>query len=296
MPYNAEISRSNPSCILFLLDRSHSMNEEFLTGDGRKSKAQGVADVINRSLQTLVAKCTKSAGINDYYHVGVIGYSGNGVVPALGGGPLAHKDIVPVSLIGNYPTRVEKRIKKFPDGKGGFLEKKLSVPIWVEPVYGGVTPMCEAFRRASRVINQWLIEHPDCFPPIVINVTDGEASDGDPLPLGRSLMELKSSDGNVLLFNLHISGTSNKSIEFPDSPAVLPDEYARELFSISSKLTGYMVKVITDEGGKASPESRGFAFNADFNTLLRFIDIGTRPKDLGTGSDVQQGLNQLFPS
>ncbi|MBZ0189126.1 MAG: VWA domain-containing protein [Candidatus Obscuribacterales bacterium] len=296
MPYNAEISRLNPSCILFLLDQSHSMNEEFITSDGKRTKAQGVADVINRSLQTLVAKCTKSAGINDYYHVGVIGYSGNGVVPALSGGPLEHKDLVPISLIGNYPARVERRVKQIPNGKGGFIEKKLATPVWVEPRYGGVTPICEAFRRASRVINQWLLEHPDCFPPIIINITDGEASDGNPLELGRNIMSLKSSDGNVLLFNLHISSSSNRSIQFPDSPSGLPDELAEELFSISSVLTSYMVKVIGDEGGSANSNSRGFAFNADFNTLLRFIDIGTRPKELGTGGELNQGLNQLFPS
>ena len=296
MPYTAEISRVNPSCILFLLDQSNSMAEEFITTEGKKSKAQGVADVINRSLQTLISKCTKSAGIHDYYNVGVIAYGGMGVNPALGSGPLAHKDIVPISLIGNYPTRVEQRIKRISNRKGGFIEKKLNSPVWVEPKYGGVTPMCEAFKRAHGVINQWILQHPNCFPPIIINITDGEASDGNPVDYGRRLMELKSSDGNVLLFNLHISSASNKSIQFPSDKNKLPDEYAQELFSISSRLTPYMVKVICDEGGHADESSRGFAFNADFNTLLKFIDIGTRPKNLGSGGNVEEGLNKLFPS
>lgn len=295
MPYNAEISRSNPSCFLFLLDQSHSMNEEFVTSDGRRTKAEAVADVINRSLQTLVAKCTKSSGIFDYYYVGVIGYSGLGVKSALSGGPLEGKDIVPISLIGNYPARVERKIKKIPDGKGGFLEKKMSSPVWVEPAYSGVTPMCEAFRQAHRIVQKFLTEHPTCFPPIIINITDGEASDGDPREVGRKLMELTSSDGNVLLFNLHISSFSKNTIQFPNSADELPrdDDYAKELFSISSPLTSYMIKVISDEGGTVRPQARGFAFNADFGSLLKFVEIGTRPKDLGV---VSQELNQLFPS
>lgn len=293
MPYIAEISRSNPSCFLFLLDQSNSMNEEFITNDGKKSKAQGVADVINRSLQTLVAKCTKSSGIFDYYYVGVFGYSGMGVKSALTEGPFANKDIVPVSLIGNYPSRVERRTKRVSDGKGGFLEKKMSVPVWVEPSYGGVTPMCAAFQRAYEIVKRFLLEHPDCFPPIVINITDGEASDGDPCEFGRRLTDLRSTDGNVLLFNLHISSSSKQSIQFPSSAEGLPDDYAQKLFSISSPLTSYMVKVVSDEGGSVTSSSRGFSFNADFTALLRFMEIGTRPKDLGSARDE---LNQLFPS
>lgn len=292
MPYNAEISRSNPSSIVFLLDQSKSMDEEFITNDGKKTKAEGVADVINRSLQALVAKCTKSSGIYDYLYVAAIGYSGQGVKSAFGNeGPFANKEIVPISLIGNYPSRVDRRIKRVPDGKGGFLEKKINVPVWVEPAHTGVTPMCEAFRMTQGILTRFLAQYPNCFPPIVINVTDGEASDGDPQIVGRQLMDLKSSDGNVLLFNLHISSSKTKPVQFPDNPDSLPDDYAKELFNISSHLTSYMVKVISDEGGNVTSNSRGFSFNADFNSLLKFMEIGTRPRDLGSTRDE---LNQLF--
>ena len=57
MPYTAEISRTNPSCFLFLIDRSGSMEDKF--PDSGKAKAEGVADAINRLLQNLVIKCAK---------------------------------------------------------------------------------------------------------------------------------------------------------------------------------------------------------------------------------------------
>jgi hypothetical protein len=291
MPYKAEISRSNPSCILFLVDQSSSMREMFSTNEGEKTKAEAVADVINRSLQTLVSKCTKSEGINDYYNVGVIGYSGLGVTPALSG-QLSGKSLAPISLIGNYPSRIEKRIKKVPDGKGSFVERKTNVPVWIDAVSAGGTPMCAAFTKVVSVLEGWLGEHPGCFPPIVINITDGESSDGDPIALGRRLMQLQSSDGNVLLFNLHVSSISSFTIEYPESGDQLPDDFARELFSISSPLTAYMVKVLNDDGCKCSAKARGFVFNADFTALLRFIDIGTRPRDLRVSST--ESLNELF--
>ncbi len=43
MPYSAEISRTNPTAILFLLDQSSSMLEPF-GGQPDRRKADGVAD------------------------------------------------------------------------------------------------------------------------------------------------------------------------------------------------------------------------------------------------------------
>src|SRR5689334_9010990 len=75
MPYTAEISRTNPTCFLFLVDQSSSMSEPFGAQPDKK-KAEGVADVINRLLQNLILKCAKSEGIRDFFHVGIIGYGG----------------------------------------------------------------------------------------------------------------------------------------------------------------------------------------------------------------------------
>src|SRR5207248_10088428 len=118
-PYAAEISRSNPTCFLFLVDQSGSMKKPF-SGQAEKTKAQGVADAINRLLQNLVLKCTKSEGIRDYFHVGVIGY-GTQVGPAFGGA-LAGRRLVPISDLANSPLRVEQRARKVDDGAGGLVD------------------------------------------------------------------------------------------------------------------------------------------------------------------------------
>src|SRR4051812_30290961 len=107
MSYAAEISRTNPSCFLFMVDQSGSMAEAFGAGDPLRPKAQGVADAINRLLQNLVIKCAKNEGIRDYYHVGVIGY-GERVGSAFSGS-LAGRDLAPISEIANSPARVEER-------------------------------------------------------------------------------------------------------------------------------------------------------------------------------------------
>ena len=75
MPYSAEISRTNPACVLVLVDQSGSMDEPF-AGQEDKKKSEGVADAVNRLLQNMVLKCAKADGVRDYFHVGVIGYGG----------------------------------------------------------------------------------------------------------------------------------------------------------------------------------------------------------------------------
>src|SRR5262245_48842028 len=67
MPYSAEISRSNPTCFIFLLDQSYSMADGF--GEGAIRKADFVADVVNRTLHDLVIRCTRMEEIRNYYHI-----------------------------------------------------------------------------------------------------------------------------------------------------------------------------------------------------------------------------------
>ncbi len=275
MPYSAQIRRENPSCILFLIDQSYSMSEPF-AGSGAANKSQAVADAVNRLLNELSLKCTKGEGVRDYYHVGVIGYGGR-VGPAFGGA-LSGRDLAPISEVVNHTLRIEDRVKKEPDGAGGILEISVKFPVWFDPVAQNGTPMAEAFAQARRILQDWLAGHPACYPPIVVNITDGEP-DRKPLQEANEIMTLASSDGNALLYNVHISSLGLPPIMFADDPQALPDEHARLLYSLSSPLPPSTLKIARDSGHRLGDAARGFAFNADMVALISFLDIGTR-KDL----------------
>ena len=73
MPYSTEINRNNPTCFLFVIDQSGSMDEEM---DGGAIKSHFVADVLNKTLAETIVRCTKADGIRDYFDIGVIGYGG----------------------------------------------------------------------------------------------------------------------------------------------------------------------------------------------------------------------------
>jgi hypothetical protein len=93
-------------------------------------------------------------------------------------------------------------------------------------------------------------------------------------------MSLSSTDGEILLFNLHVSSSSHLPINFPDTDDQLPDAQSKLLFSMSSHLPEYMRRIIGSEGIDVSFNTRGFVFNADLVSVIKFLDIGTRPSNL----------------
>src|SRR5690606_25638278 len=109
------------------------------------SKAQFLADAINRALDTLVGRCSKDEGVRRYFEIGVIGY-GASVGPALGGA-LVGRDIVGIDELADNPLRVEERLQKIPDGMGGIVEVTNRFAVWFDPVANNGTPMCQALWR-----------------------------------------------------------------------------------------------------------------------------------------------------
>jgi len=277
MSYTTEISRSNPTAFLFLIDQSGSMSDKF--SESGRSKAAQVADVINRTLATLITRCTKSEGTRNYFEIGVIGYGNNGAENGFHN-ELRSKIFNPISLIESNPLRVEDRIKKMDDGAGGIIEKSVKFPVWFEPKSNGGTPMCMGITKSAEALVEWCDAHPDSYPPTVLHITDGESTDGDPEALANQLSQIQTNDGSVLLFNCHISSSSSNPIEFPSSESPLPDSYAKLLFRMSSVLPEHLIKFAQSKGNQVGMESRGFLFNAEAVQLVDFFDIGTRASQL----------------
>jgi hypothetical protein len=278
MPYAAEISRANPSCFVFLLDQSGSMIDRFGGSEAPLQKAQFLADVANRTLHDLCLRCSATEEIRNYYDVAVIGY-GSSVGPAFGG-TLAGRTFVPISEVANNPARIDERMKKVPDGAGGLVEQNVRFPVWIEPKAAGETPMCAALRQAATLVGEWIRAHPTSFPPTILNITDGESTDGDPSAPGRELAALRTSDGEALVFNCHVTSHSAGKIEYPTSGESLPSEHARSLFAFSSAMPPLFRQTAAQLGVTIAEGARAFVFNADPVALAQFFEIGTRPANL----------------
>jgi len=273
MPYSAQISRTNPACILLLIDQSSSMGEPFV-GMADQTKAGMVADAVNRLLQNLVLRSAKADGVRDYFLVGVIGYGGT--LKAGLGGELPYDILMPISKLGNHPLRLETRKKFLPDGAGGVVEQTIKFPVWFDPEASGKTPMCEAFAAAGLAVKGFIDAHPAAYPPIVLNLTDGMPSDGNPQQTARRIRGMGTKDGNALVFNLLLSATPGAAIHFVADEAKLADDYSKLLFRMSSELPPRMWEAARAEGFAVAPGARGVVYNADPAAVVRFLDIGTR--------------------
>jgi hypothetical protein len=275
--YSAEISRTSPGCFVFLVDQSTSM-QDGIGGEAGGRKADVVADAINRLLTELSVKCAREEGVRDYFHVAVIGYGGS--VGSVYSGALAGRDLVPLSEVADNPARVEQRAKKVPDGAGGLVETTAQFPVWLDPVAGGGTPMTRALHYARALVEGWIERNPAGFPPIVLNLGDGESTDGDPSAAAAALAALTTADGGVLLFNLHVSAAGGVASTFPDSVAELTDPHAQTLFAMSSPLPTHMRGYAGELGFRVGADARGFVYNADIAAVVQFLEIGTRATDL----------------
>lgn len=277
MSYSAEISRRQPGCIFFLIDQSTSMNLP-MGGPGDESRAEHLTVAINRLLQELVVRCTKSQdeGVREYFDVGVFGY-GESFGPALGG-ELEGQELVSIRDVAEHPLRLETMTRTVPDGKGGTTETEVRFPVWFDLDALGKTPMCRALSDAYDILAPWVESHPESFPPLVFNITDGEASDGDPRDPASRLRELKTEDGHLLLFNVHLSSIEDEPIHYPTGSSTLPDEFANQLYEMSSIMPPPVRERFAEEGYDMQDQARAFVFNADIGDVVQCLDIGTRLK------------------
>ena len=115
------------------------------------------------------------------------------------------------------------------------------------------------------------------FHPLVLHVSDGHPTDGDPEPVADLLRASGTEDGRTLLFNLPLDIRNLGEIAFPNDEHALPDKYARKLFRMSSLLPGPFLLPAKFKGFTVKPNAHGFMYNAGIERVVDFFDIGTRP-------------------
>lgn len=142
---------------------------------------------------------------------------------------------------------------------------------------------------ATDVVNGWCLAHPDSFPPLVVNITDGESTDGDPRQAAQALQRTGTADGSTLLFNLHLSSNQVNQILLPADPAGLPGATAVVLFESSSLLPESLASAAQSQGFAPPPGARGFMYNADAAGIIEFLNLGTRAVTPSGLKELEQG-------
>jgi uncharacterized protein YegL len=298
--YSAEISRRNPTAFVFLIDQSGSMSNDTLMNGQTVSKAEAATLAVNKILNELIRRCTTNEGVLDRIFVAVIGYGQDDNEANIAWeGALEGREWVALSELQQNPLGVMEEpiqvdkddpiAKKLEsDLKSELESEKVEVRNWFNPIAEGLTPMRSALEKAAELLRDWLTRHPHCYPPVVFNLTDGEATDGDRnqlLDAARAIKQLASSNGHVLLFNCHISSDSERRVFFPARKDELPPaDNAELLFDMSSDLPpSYNMSVFKLKRSKGETVRdveetySAMIFNGGIAEFSQMLDIGTRP-------------------
>ena len=221
---------------------------------------------MNSIIYNLCLASETNEGMKDRCQICVIGY-GEQVHTVVDG---------MISAVYESPLGSKKVKKSIPDGAGGYIEIEANQPVWLHPEASNGTPMHTAFERALEVVQQWCSEWPENFPPVVFNITDGLAV--DPFltaELARKVMDCQTTDGNVLVYNVHIANSGPEVVLAHDRAKLPPDRSAEFLFSISSVLPAPLFPMAIDHGYSPQPNARCFAHNVRETALPQILEFGT---------------------
>lgn len=252
MPYERKVARANPALIVMILDDSGSMSSNMAgTSDTRFQWVERYSGLI---LKELLARSMEMSGetamVKPRYYLDVIKYGSS--VETWQNGTEGHEEM-----------DIGEAAKKFTDTGSLGLGGKL-----------GGTDTAAAFQFAQARIEKALQKERfrNSFPPIVFHLTDGE-SHTDAEPVAQQIMNLSSSDGNVLVVNGYIGTSTQLNYKDPnDFPGYLTEqdvgssEDNLRLFRMSSVIPDTMRENLVNDG----------IFPAIRENVRLFFDVRTK--------------------
>jgi len=268
------MSSNDPGCILVLIDQSGSMNNQW--GRSKYKLSWGAARSVNHMIGELVERCRKGDEIAPRVRLGFYGYAGSEVNWAAGKFPADADGLVSLVDLAECDEEVVDD------------ENEIMIP-WVvgENAHGG-TPMKTAFEQVISIAENFAQNHPDSFPPVIVNITDGvptDCNENDLATIVSPIMNIATTDGAALVFNVHISPDESTPVFLPSPNDALPDEYAKCLYAASSILPESLSEIGRAQHGMTIGEdARCFAFNADSALLIKLLSLASSG---GGGEDRQ---------
>ncbi len=230
MPYEQKISRQKPGLVVAVLDDSPSMKETLTgTSDARYLWVSRLFGII---LKELLARSTDMKGngvvIKPRYHLLVIRY---GSYPEVWGGEILN---------------IEKAVEKY-SSEGGSLD-----------LCGGISgtdtrvALELAYDHLKHAVKEQRFK--DSFPPMVFHLSDGE-SHTDASAVAHKIMNLSTTDGNVLLANAYIGTQTNLAYGGPEDftgyateSEAGPSEDNLRLFNMSSSIPASIRQNLISDG------------------------------------------------
>jgi len=276
--YEKQWTASNPGCLILLVDQSTSMADPFPTLAGRgelKRKCDTLAQIVNEFLSEAIKRCEHNAVVVRRMDIAVLGYGAR-----LGDALQGVTGIASVNDVSAHRRIVKRTDTERDDETGAPYEISVDQSVWLDPVANGNTPMYGIMSRAYLLADAWAHSHQNSFPPVVLNVTDGEATDNDPRQAARQLATISTSDGQTLLFNCHLGNGGEPEVAYPTALSDLrtSNKFAPVLFEMSSVLPENMrIQANAMTGKNIQPNARAMVYNGSMHSVLDMLTIASLP-------------------
>lgn len=275
MTYTQQWSTETPGYIIFLVDQSGTM---IINYNEDMNRAEYTAMVINKTINNIIYANSEGDKIKDRVYLSLLGYGGlpNDEISVLKSGYL--------SDFANNPLRIEKKESQYTNRRGITSTIIEETAIHIEPVALHSTPMGEAFAKAKELIIDWIDKHPNTPAPVIINITDGypkeENTNDEPIKTHdytKEIKEIKSKDGNPLIFNIHIE--SSNQLKGFEEKLHTGNNYEKLMFETSSVLPNSYIQSAAKFGlttkFKITEKSKAYIANANPEILVNFINFGS---------------------
>jgi len=286
--YTRRCSREHRCCLIFLLDQSGSMSVNV------KGESFANMDMAAATLNDLLKTVVEHAGYDlqtgkrkDYCDVFVFGY-GDQVHSLLSqsGEPVSVVDLA------DHPRGMRDVLRDQQDRATGQVYKvRDQQPYWIE-AYGNSqrTEMAWALSYARDAAQRWIAADPrrlQSFPPLVFNITDGDhTGQGDPLAEANELKRFGTEQGQILLYNCHLTSQPSQALIFPFDVSQVRHlgTGAEQLFHMASTIPESMITRARATFNIEVPAgAHGFIYNADPQDLVNFLNWGTRQTQTNPG-------------
>lgn len=285
--YSQEITRRHRAAIVIAIDQSSSMGGYFAIDNHKISKADAVSMVTGRLIDELIMRSHRDNGYRYYYDIALLGYSGKRVYSLIG----EENDLAlyPITVLATRKVPRIQYLLTHATMSRETTQLNEDVSMWVAPKSEGDTPMYKMINSVTDLVSEWCAkeENRDSFPPLVFNITDGEASDADYDMLRRAAIRLRetgTTDGNTLFVNIHISSnTQHTPLIFPSINEIpLSVQYAHLLMDMSSVMPEQLYSYISlCHSNFAQPPYFAMSYNTSIAELVAILNIGSRSVTMG---------------
>tara|TARA_B110000438_G_scaffold300592_2_gene353355 strand:+ start:379 stop:1251 length:873 start_codon:yes stop_codon:yes gene_type:complete len=287
------------------------MSELFFSADGEDySVAHTAKHITDKCLFEIMRTCVSGNEIRPYVDLAIIGY-GTSIRSAT---PKIPMEQLPFSVTELQKSYIAKN--EIDDSNIGDFSKPRYE--WVEEMSSGTTSMLAALQKAKEITEKWISNHRNSFPPMILNITDGMATDdlvlldrfqhgtlGDMSTLDlvttvKEIQKLATTDGNVLLCNAHVSPDEMSQITYPTNTQNIENPLAELMFEMSSVIPSTLLETGKEMGLPIQSGSRLFLYNAEVTSLLNFLRFGTSAAMIsgkksedkhGTGGELEDKTN-----